>query len=124
MASRSPAYKQYLRSSRWAERKRGYFATHARRCAACGTYPSKAKLIHLHHASYERLGNEPDSDLFPLCVARGWRRWLLGFKGCHDNVHAIAGTGQYKDLRAATEALVDTERRKPRRRSRGHRARS
>jgi hypothetical protein len=118
VTQRSPEYRRYLKSAESAERKRRFFATHARRCEACGTYPSKAKLIHLHHASYENLGMEPDSDLFPLCVTRGWWRRLLGFKGCHDNVHALAATGQYKDLRAATEALVDGERRKRRRRER------
>jgi hypothetical protein len=117
VASHSPAYKRYLKSPEWAQRKLRFFAIHPRRCEACGTYPSKAKLIHLHHASYDRLGNEPDSDLFPLCVARGWRR-RLGFKGCHDNVHALAASGHYRDLRAATEALVDGERRKRRRRER------
>jgi hypothetical protein len=117
MASHSPEYRRYLKSPQWAERKRRFFATHPRQCAACGTYPSRAKLIHLHHASYDRLGNEPDSDLFPLCVARGWRRWL-GFKGCHDNVHALAGTGRFKDLRAATETLVDNKQWKRRRRER------
>jgi hypothetical protein len=76
----SPEYRRYLKSPEWAERKRQYFARHPRRCAACGTYPSKARIIHLHHASYENLGREPDSDLYPLCVSRGWRR-LLGFKG-------------------------------------------
>jgi hypothetical protein len=118
VASRSPAYKRYLKSPQWAERKRRFFATHPRQCAACGTYPSKAKLIHLHHASYDRMGAEPDSDLFPLCVARGWWRRLLGFNGCHDNVHALAGTGKYKDLRTATEAFVDGQQRKRRRRER------
>ena len=116
MASHSPAYRRHLKSPQWAERKRRFFATHPRQCVACGTYPSRAKLIHLHHASYDNLGSEPDSDLFPLCVARGWRRLI--FKGCHDNVHAVAATVRYKDLRAATEALVDSERRKRRRRER------
>jgi hypothetical protein len=117
MASHSPEYRRYVKSPKWVARKRQYFDRFPRRCAACGTYPSKAKLIHLHHASYENLGNEPDSDLFPLCVARGWRR-RLGFKGCHDNVYALAATGHYKDLGSATEALVDGERRKRQRRER------
>jgi hypothetical protein len=46
---------------------------------------------------------------------------MLGFKGCHDNVHALAATGRYRDLRAAMEALVDGERRKRRRRERQRR---
>jgi hypothetical protein len=81
-------------------------------------YSSKSKAITLHHADYSRMGYEPDSDLFPLCIARGWWRRLLGFEGCHYNVHALARMGKYKDLRTATEAYVKGQQRKRRRRER------
>ena len=91
MTGHSPEYRRYLKSPEWAERKRRYYAIHHRRCAACGTW----KKIHLHHARYDRLTREPDSDLWPLCLR------------CHRNVHAAARTGKYKDLEAATIAIVE-----------------
>lgn len=86
----SPEYRRYLKSPEWAHRKSRYYAIHHRRCAACGTW----KKIHLHHATYERLTREPDSDLWPLCLR------------CHRNVHAAARSGKYRDLEAATIAIV------------------
>ena len=90
MAQHSAEYQRYLKSPEWAERKRAFFASNPRRCAACGTY----KKIHLHHSSYDLLTREPDSDLWPLC-----------FKD-HRNVHRAFASGRFADLRAATAYIV------------------
>ena len=92
MTGHSAEYKRYLKSPEWAYRKALFFASHPRRCLACGTW----RKIHLHHATYERLGREPDDDLRPLCLS------------CHRNVHAVAKSGRYKDLAEATEAMISS----------------
>lgn len=66
-----------MKSKRWEARRDTFFASHSRICAACRDRGS-----HLHHKTYERLGNERDSDLVVLC------EW------CHNKLHkdhALAG---------------------------------
>lgn len=60
-------------SDEWVARKDRYYQTHEMVCSRCGTGQS----IHLHHLSYERMGDELNDDLMPLCV------------GCHDRVHEL-----------------------------------
>lgn len=55
-------YKEYIQSVHWEERKRLYFASHARKCAVCG-HPD----VDLHHLVYANYGSERDKDLAPLC---------------------------------------------------------
>jgi hypothetical protein len=66
-------YDAYISSERWAGRRASYYKNHERKCAACAS----ASSIHLHHLTYERMGNELDADLIPLC------------ESCHDKVHAL-----------------------------------
>lgn len=67
------AYKEYINSPVWKERRERYFSTHEKVCRACGG----GNRIHLHHQTYERFGagGEWDRDLVPLCF------W------CHQEVH-------------------------------------
>lgn len=67
------AYAAYLKSSTWKERRTRYFKAHERKCRRC----YRKKNIHLHHGTYENLGNELDSDLIPLCAR------------CHNYIHKI-----------------------------------
>ena len=98
--SRSGAYDAYLVSDAWRARRKAWYAVWLTRC---GTPPRclvcdrewSLRSGHLHHLSYERLGDEDDDDLVPLCArhhrqlhrvmeeSAGWRR--LGRR------HASAG---------------------------------
>lgn len=86
-------YDTYINSKVWQARKKRYFKTHPRRCRFCRRGVPSNDQIHLHHLSYERMGDELDSDLMPLCPEH------------HDVVHQhhrrVGG-----DLRAATWASV------------------
>lgn len=62
--STKSSYNNYIKSNEWTNRRNEYFTTHAKMCLACSSVDSP---IHLHHGSYQCLGNEPDNHLFPLC---------------------------------------------------------
>jgi len=65
-------YESYLRSKKWASKKIEVFGLKGRKCQRC----SSEERIHVHHASYERLGNEDIlNDLFVLC------------DNCHNEYH-------------------------------------
>jgi len=56
-------YQSYLRSEHWSQKKRQYLSSNSPKyCLICGN-----SQYDLHHLTYERLGNELISDLFPLC---------------------------------------------------------
>lgn len=57
------SYEDYITSSKWEKRKVAYYAKHEKLCAACKCTEN----IHLHHHTYDRMGNELDDDLVPLC---------------------------------------------------------
>jgi phage terminase large subunit GpA-like protein len=63
MGFRSDYYDWYISSTKWSDRKRSYYDSHAKICLACGSEQD----IHLHHHTYKRLGKELNSDLIPLC---------------------------------------------------------
>jgi uncharacterized protein YlaI len=86
----TPEYEAYLTSREWKSRKDRYFSTHAKKCEIC----NKKTRIHAHHLSYEKLGNEPDSDLMPLC------------HDCHNKVHEYHAGLKDKTLREATYAYL------------------
>lgn len=87
-------YGEYMQSSVWAARRRRYFAAHPRRCRVCGVGVNADDLIHLHHLSYEHMGNEPDGDLMALCEKH--------HASVHD-FHSRSGDS----LREATATFVD-----------------
>lgn len=59
-----PTYSEYLKSEHWRQRRKKFSAGHPIRCFVCGT---RKRPIELHHLSYDRLGDELDSDLVWLC---------------------------------------------------------
>ena len=70
-------YTDYLRSEawrqkRWAALKRAHFT--CARCGVASTTRSRVEL-HVHHLTYDRLGDEFLNDLEVLC------------KACHENEH-------------------------------------
>jgi hypothetical protein len=89
-------YDEYINSVAWERRRRAYFRSHARRCAACGT---RRGVIDLHHRTYDRLGREPDMDLVPLC------------RDDHDLVHNIHRRNPARPLDDVTSEVIIRQRR-------------
>ncbi len=56
-------YQRYLRSAGWRKRKQAALERADHRCQICN---SKRRL-HVHHRTYERLGDERAADLTVLC---------------------------------------------------------
>jgi len=56
-------YEKYMKSAAWEAKKSAYYSKRKKKCASCCTTES----IHLHHLSYDNLGDEPFKDLMPLC---------------------------------------------------------
>ena len=70
---RRKAYKNYLTSEKWRNRRKEYLKKWGYNCQECGY--SKPGKIQIHHLNYFRLGEELDSDLIALC------------KRCHRRKH-------------------------------------
>lgn len=86
-------YFAYIKSSQWRQRTRAYYALHGNACAVC----ADTKTVQLHHKTYERLGEEMDADLIPLCDAH------------HKAFHSTIG-GSKKNMVLETDAFVQGER--------------
>lgn len=85
------SYDKYISSQRWAVRKTDYYSSHARVCAVDGC--DTDDVVHLHHITYERMGEELDDDLVPLCELH------------HSLVHKLE-RDQGMDLSAATQLVI------------------
>jgi len=72
-------YRAFLGTKYWAERSRNAKERAGHRCQLCN---SKAEL-NTHHRTYDRRGNEDDSDLTVLCAA------------CHEKFHAKQKPDEY-----------------------------
>lgn len=64
-------YQAYLNSPRWQALRQKVFKEYGYRCDQCGS----SKNLHVHHITYENLGEENISDLVPLC------------EDCHKKLH-------------------------------------
>lgn len=60
-------YYEYIISPEWQERSKQAKAKAGNRCQICNR-SSRQVVLHTHHRTYERLGNEADSDLTVLCA--------------------------------------------------------
>lgn len=89
------AYRDYMRSERWQRKRRQVFAYYGKRCYACR---KRAKVLHVHHMTYERLGREAITDLIPLCVP------------CHRSVTKIYKSNRRRGLRRVTMEFVRAKR--------------
>lgn len=65
-------YREYINSQTWKERAKKIRKRDKHVCRLC--YTNKEEL-HVHHATYERLGVEDDNDLITLCAS------------CHNKFH-------------------------------------
>lgn len=68
-------YDEYLKSDAWNERRGLLLERFSHKCQVCGS----STRLHIHHRTYERLGNERMEDLTVLCEA------------CHQAFHAYRG---------------------------------
>lgn len=72
------SYPHYLRSARWADKRREYQESGLPQDCFCG----ETEGIQLHHMTYERVGEELLTDLTPVCPP------------CHAMIHTLADRGE------------------------------
>lgn len=75
-------YADYLKSKHWAKIKAEYKRRFAYTCSMCDNKLN----LHLHHTTYERVGNELLDDLVYLC------------QGCHTLIHKVDKSEKLTDL--------------------------
>ncbi len=78
-------YFRYINGSIWKARKIVYYATHPKKCRACGS----THKVELHHMMYGQFGYETDDVLVCLCDY------------CHDEFHS--------KQRTKTDMIKETE---------------
>jgi 5-methylcytosine-specific restriction endonuclease McrA len=57
-------YQKYLRSKKWRDFRTKLLKKRGKHCTACNIYK---KRLEFHHITYERFGNELESDVVILC---------------------------------------------------------
>ena len=80
-------YRCYIKSWSWKKRRWAFFTKYDYECGMCG---EERDAMHLHHTTYENIGEELESELIPLCA------W------CHQKVHYTYQTGDTGDLLEST----------------------
>lgn len=86
---RQREYHLYIESDRWKMRRNLFKMKHPK-CQKCRS----SDHLHVHHATYERIGNELDDDLRTLC------------KDCHKELHKRHKTSKYTLLEATKLFLI------------------
>ena len=71
---RAMPYADYLTTPEWAETRQDVLDRAAFKCQLCGR---NGGLLHVHHNSYEHLGEEYPEDMIALCA------------GCHTHYHEV-----------------------------------
>lgn len=89
------AYKDYLKSDKWKRKREEVFRYYGKRCFAC---KKQAKVLHVHHMTYERLFKESVRDLIPLCVP------------CHKEVTKVYKRNRRRGLHRVTMEFVKYKR--------------
>lgn len=59
-------YEDYLQSPEWKQRAEELKERAGNRCQLCNASDQEC-VLHVHHRTYERIGNEEPMDLFVLC---------------------------------------------------------
>jgi hypothetical protein len=70
---RAIPYAEYLKTDHWKRLRKTALIKAEFRCQLC----NKATELHVHHRTYERLGEEKDSDIIALCA------------DCHAKFHGV-----------------------------------
>lgn len=78
-------YRERMASLEWQYRRWRSLHLGRNRCGRCGDSGTDIRL-EIHHLSYDRLGNEDEADLIPLC------------RTCHENTHDDVDEMQAKGL--------------------------
>ena len=86
-------YMEYLASDHWLERRKRAFAQAESTCMGCGRNAE-----HIHHRTYEHLGQERDADLVAVC------------HDCHRDAHLNHVEHAAKGLAWATDNLLRQRR--------------
>ena len=93
----SASYVNYLKSEKWAAKKRAYYARYGKNCKACGTIRGTIELHHAH--GYDRMGRERLSELKSMC------------KPCHKEIHdRHRRAGRREDISIVTERYIAEKR--------------
>lgn len=77
-------YENYLRSSQWHATRNAAMARAGFKCQLC----SSTKTLHVHHNTYERVGNEQPTDLCVLC------------ENCHRRFHRGSSAQQRESIKS------------------------
>lgn len=64
-SGKSKLYLDTIKSPRWKELRERLIAERGGKCQVCGR---SDVTLQLHHVTYERLGNERDTDLLVVCI--------------------------------------------------------
>lgn len=95
MTDKREAYELYINSEAWRIKRQGVLINpyygRPHRCFVCSSPVS----LHVHHLTYERLGNENDDDLIILCSICH-QEVHLGKKGVHTNGNILTKPFQLK----------------------------
>ena len=85
-------YKKYLKSPHWREFKNRVYTYLKDRNQFCCEFCRKSDLIlHIHHKTYKRMGNERIGDVFLLC------------ENCHFGIHKLEKQNKKLNLWKATK---------------------
>lgn len=82
-------YDEYIRSNAWKSRRQQIIARCGGICEGC----RKEKMVHVHHLTYERLGDELLTDLEGVCFP------------CHQDRHSHIISGDYRPISMVAAAL-------------------
>lgn len=85
-------YKKYIKSKFWRNRRKKFYQTHKRECAAC----KSKKELNVHHLVYKNYGNEEDKDLVILC------------RVCHENYHIKNGV-RHDNFDTTQQFIIDEQ---------------
>lgn len=101
------SYYAYINGPVWKQRRASFLMRRGKKCEACG----HTGIMEVHHRTYDRMGQERDSDLAVLCDP------------CHTVVHQLHKSMAFTSLDEATAIVIKngvgiakTPRRKRRRR--------
>lgn len=78
------SYEDYLQSDIWKEKSDAAKARAGWKCQLNVKHSNK--VLHTHHRTYERIGNELDTDLIVLC------------NGCHKKFHSKESNVQCREI--------------------------
>jgi hypothetical protein len=80
----NPLYITYLKSDKWKKIRNAVVARDGNKCTKC----SSTDNLHVHHLTYDRVGEEELTDLITLC------------KDCHEATHETVFSNSHKKIKS------------------------